>query len=56
MRLAPTHEGGRLQERNDLSMDEDSFRWDLAAFSKLAQRGARKVKVEVDGSLIKLAQ
>jgi len=45
--LAEHNEGGNLQQRHkDL---EDSFRWDFASFSKLKDRKARKVHVDVLG-------
>jgi CRISPR-associated endonuclease Csn1 len=50
MRLATIHEGGRLQDRHDLPEDQDGFRWDLANFGKLRDRGARQVIVDTIGS------
>ncbi|MEN9856224.1 MAG: hypothetical protein RLZZ157_1350, partial [Pseudomonadota bacterium] len=49
MYLAGHNEAGALQERHDASESEDGFRWDLASFSKLRDRKARKVRVDEVG-------
>ncbi|GIU67208.1 type II CRISPR RNA-guided endonuclease Cas9 [Candidatus Phycosocius spiralis] len=50
MYLATHFEAGSLQERHDAPDSADGFRWDLASFSKLRDRGARKVKINEVGS------
>ncbi len=49
IRLAPVHEGGKLQDRH---MDKnDLFEWDFATISKLKERNCVAVRVDESGRL-----
>lgn len=47
IRLAPVHEGGKLQERH--ACKDDPFEWDFATISKLKERNCVAVRVDVTG-------
>jgi CRISPR-associated endonuclease Csn1 len=49
VRLAPSQEGGKLQERH--AAVEDLFRWDLAGLSRLKERNCLAVKVGSSGQI-----
>jgi CRISPR-associated endonuclease Csn1 len=50
IRLAPVHEGGKLQDRHD-DKKYDLFRWDLATISKLKERNCIAVRVDEIGQV-----
>ncbi len=50
IRLAPVHEGGKLQDRHD-DKKYDLFRWDLATISKLKERNCVAVRVDEIGQV-----
>ncbi|MFM1977007.1 MAG: hypothetical protein RL145_1853 [Pseudomonadota bacterium] len=47
--LVEHNEAGNFQERHDTPEENDPFRWDLASYSRLRDRGAKKVKVDAIG-------
>jgi CRISPR-associated endonuclease Csn1 len=47
IRLAPVHEGGRLQDRH--ADKDDPFEWDFAAISKLKERNCIAVRINEIG-------
>lgn len=50
LRLAPDNEAGSFEKRH--KDENDQFRWNLAAISKLKERNARLVRISPDGQLI----